>query len=133
MVKSLIGKMYHSNIFLFSISIILFGIGYYTHDVNSVILYMLEFTVVFELVRTFNHYLKDGQIKVRYGIDAAIFYTIKELYIGFVGFKLDHDNSLVILSLAALSVLMALRYVNSTLVEEKRKICNHTEKCPLEN
>jgi len=90
---------------------------------------MLEFTVIFELVRTFNHYLKDGQFKVRYGIDAAIFYSIKELYIGFAEFKIDAHYGLLMWSLIALSILMIVRYFNSKLIEERAHICNVPGSC----
>ena len=119
-----IKKLYKSNWLLFIVSGVLFTFGAYTHNVNTVILYMLEFTVIFELVRTFNHYLKDGTIKVRYGIDAAIFFTIKELYIGFSEFKLDEDYRLILISLGAISILMVVRYFNSKMVEERAKLCN---------
>ncbi len=116
-------KLYYSNILLFTMSIGLFTYGYMTETINMVILHMLEFTVIFELVRTFNHYLKDGQFKVRYGLDAAIFFSIKELYIGFSEFKIDADYMLLLLSLVALVVLMLLRWINSTFIEEKAKTC----------
>lgn len=116
-------KLYYSNILLFAMSIALFTYGYMTHTINQVILHMLEFTIVFELVRTFNHYLKDGQFKVRYGIDAAIFYAIKELYIGFAEFKIDADSGLMMWSLIAICILMIVRYFNSKLIEEKAKTC----------
>ena len=85
---------------------------------------MLEFTVIFELVRAFNHYLKDGTLRVRYGLDAAIFFSIKELYIGFSEFKIDDEYMLILLSLFALTILMVARYFNSNLIEEKQKLCN---------
>ena len=119
-----LNKLYYSNWLLFILSGILFAYGAYTHTVNTVILHMLEFTVIFELVRTFNHYLKDGTLRVRYGLDAAIFFTIKELYIGFVEFKLDSEYILILLSLFSLSILMVARYFNSNLIEEKKKLCN---------
>jgi len=119
-----LNKLYHSNWLLFIAAGALFAFGVYIHNVNDVILHMLEFTVIFELVRAFNHYLKDGTLRVRYGLDAAIFFSIKELYIGFVEFKIDTDYMLIIISLVTLSVLMVARYFNSTLVEEKRKLCN---------
>lgn len=114
-----IKNLLYANFFLFLVAIILFGIGFYYHSLNSVILYILEFTVIFELVRTFNHYLKDGQLKVRYGIDAAIFYTIKELYIGFSQFKLTNDSELLVLGSIIMVVLMFLRFFNNVIIEPK--------------
>ena len=116
-----------SSIFLFILSISLFGYGYSINTINGVILHMLEFTVVFELVRTFTHYLKDGRIKVRYGLDAAIFFTIKELYVGFSEFKIDGSYALIAISCGVLVVLMGLRHFNATLIEEQAKLC--TGKC----
>ncbi|RKZ24641.1 hypothetical protein DRQ26_07125 [bacterium] len=121
--------LYYSNILLFVVALSLFSYGYYTNTINQVILHMLEFTVIFELVRTFNHYLKDGQFKVRYGIDAAIFYSIKELYIGFAEFKIDSHYGLLMWSLIALSILMIVRYFNSKLIEERAHICNVPGSC----
>ena len=137
-------KLYESNWLLFIVTGLIFGYGAYTHNVNMVILLMLEFTVIFELVRTFNHYLKDGTLKVRYGIDAAIFFTIKELYIGFSEFKLSLEHSvevitsgakmegdyrLILISLGALCILMVVRYFNSKMVEEKAKLCSGGFNC----
>ena len=123
-----IKKIIESNILIFIFASVLFLIGMFIdtkNGVNTVILLLLEFTVIFELARTFNHYLKDGQIKVRYGIDAAIFFAIKELYIGFSELKLHNDYTLITVSLIAICILMAVRYVNSTLVEEKAKLCTN--------
>jgi len=122
-----IKRFMYSPFILFSVSIVLFIIGYLTHQINAVILYMLEFTVIFELVRGFTHYLKDGQLKVRYGIDAAIFYSIKELYIGFVEFKIDSDPTLIMVSLVAFVILMFGRFINSKMIEEKRKYCEYND------
>jgi len=108
----MIKKMHYWNIYLFLISITLFSLGMWTGNMDKVILYMLEFTVIFELVRAFNHYIKDGRFKVRYGIDAAIFFTIKELYIAFTIFKIDHDYVLMLLSIFILFLLIILRLLN---------------------
>ena len=119
--------LYKKNVWLFLGSLIIFLFGIYTGDVNKIILYILEFTVIFELVRAFNHYIKDKILKVRYGIDAAIFFVIKELYIGFSEFKISHEYNLIILSLLALVTLMGIRWLNSTFVEEKRIMCEYND------
>jgi len=127
--KETIQKLYYSNILVIVISVLMFGYGLYTHTINEIILYLLEFTVIFELVRAFNHYMKDGQLKVRYAIDAAIFYSIKELYIGFTSYKIDNSYGLILIAIIVITVLMVVRYFNSTIIEEKAKICNVPGSC----
>ena len=127
--KETIQKLYYSNILVIVISVLMFGYGLYTHTINEIILYLLEFTVIFELVRAFNHYMKDGQLKVRYAIDAAIFYSIKELYIGFTSYKIDNSYGLILIAIIVITVLMVVRYFNSTIIEEKAKICNVSGSC----
>jgi len=115
-------RIYNSNILTFIVTTVLFIYGYYTHSINQVILELLEFTVIFEIIRIFNHYLKNGEFKVRYVIDAAIFYVIKELYIGFITYKINQDYGIIILCLISISILIILRWINLILIENKIKV-----------
>lgn len=92
---------------LISLTAILFGYGLYIDDINSVILHTLEFLILFEIVRAMAEFIlnKQNRVKMRYIIDSAILFSIRELYVGLVEI---HNDTMITFSIFGYEFTMLL-------------------------
>lgn len=92
---------------------VLFYYGVAFSTINMVILHTLEFLILFEIVRAIAEFIlnKENRIKMRYIIDSAILFSIRELYVGLVELhtNLQMGAALTGISLVALGALIFFR------------------------
>ena len=83
------------------------------YDIAQIIIMGLSFVILLGVVRTvFEYGTNDNhRVKVRYSIDSAIIFGIRELFVGWVMLKTDlmSGSSIMLLSLAAIYILVRVR------------------------
>jgi len=82
-----------------------------------------------EVVRTIYEYLTNNQhrIKVRYVIDGAILFGIRELFVGWVMLKENQEKGMLIMSLSFIGIFILIMY--RILVIKSSP--DYTEKCEV--
>lgn len=92
---------------------VLFAYGQYTNDMTHVILHTLEFLILFEIVRALTEFIlsNNNRIKLRYIVDSAFLFAVRELYVGLVEIHTNIVLGLVItgVSLVGMGALVFLR------------------------
>jgi len=92
---------------------ILFATSYW-FDISQIIIMSLSFMILLEVVRTIYEYIvnPNHRVKMRYVIDGAILFGIRELFVGWVMLKTDLTMGLVIfgISILAIGILIFYRY-----------------------
>lgn len=84
--------------FIFLFSTILFVVGYYI-GFAEVMIGLFTFLIIMEIVRTIYEYMfnPESRMKVRYIIDSAIFFGIRESFVGWLMLKTNLELGLVIM------------------------------------
>lgn len=98
---------------LFLLTSVLFYYGIVYSTINNTILHTLEFLILFEIIRAIAEFIlnKENRIKMRYIIDSAILFSIRELYVGLVELhtNLQIGAALTGISLVSLGALIFFR------------------------
>ena len=94
------------------LALLLFGLTYWFKP-TDIILHTLSFLVLLEIVRTVYEYTikPNHRIKLRYMLDGAILFSIRELFIGLTLIKNDLSTGLIIsgASMGVIGLLIAYR------------------------
>ena len=106
-------KLYESNKFIILIfTVILFIIGLYI-GMSEILIYALNFLLLMEIVRTIVEYVIDDshRIKMRYIIDSAIVFGIREIFVAWLMLKSDLliGGSLMLISFIGTYLLLRFR------------------------
>jgi len=72
------------------VATMLFIVAVATHEMVTIIIYMLYFIIMLEMVRAVSSYLKEKRIKIRILIDASIILALRELIVNVV--KINKEN-----------------------------------------
>ena len=90
----------------------LFSLSYY-FPISTIIIKTLSFLILLEVVRAIYEYATNSEhrIKVRYVIDGAILFGVRELFVAWVMLKTDIDKASIMmtLSIAAIGILILYR------------------------
>lgn len=102
------------------------------YDISTIIIYTMSFLVLLEAVRSVVSFVLDEshKIKLRYVIDGAILFGVRELFVGWVMLKKDFNEGF---ALAAFSFFLILGLVFIRIIAVKNspdileKITNQTK------
>jgi len=87
----------------------------YFYSTSQIILMSLNFLILMEIIKTILEYLyyEQHRVKLRYVIDGAILFGIRELFVAWVMMKTNYDKSLHIIgvSIIIISILIFLRII----------------------
>lgn len=105
-------SIYNSSKFIIFIISGLIGIISFYFGVSIVMLSMLNFLIFLEITRTIYEYIvEDGhRIKMRFLIDGAILFGIRELFVGWVLIKNNLDLGLILMGISLLTVGILILY-----------------------
>jgi len=96
------------------ITSILMSLSYF-YSTSQIIIMSLNFLILMEVVKTILEYLQHDQhrVKLRYVIDGAILFGIRELFVAWVMMKTNFEKSIHIISLSVviISILVILRII----------------------
>ena len=112
----------------------LFLIAIITHEMVTIIIYLLYFIMMLEMVRAVSSYLKEKRIKLRILIDASIILALREIIVNVVKINKEELHSItalmsnpinfnILIFAGVLLFLFFLRYL-AILTSPDRK-CNH--------
>jgi uncharacterized membrane protein (DUF373 family) len=105
-------------ILIIILTIILFGVSYFTGMAN-VIIYTLNFLILVEIVRTIVDYINNPEhrIKIRYIIDSGILFSIRELFVGMVMMKTPALALSLIIIITSMLVLGGLIFYRHKVIK----------------
>lgn len=91
---------------------IIFSTSYW-FDISTIIINAMSFLILLEVIRTIYEYIvnENHRIKLRYIIDGAILFGIRELFVGWIMLKQDMilGSIIVFISIVAIGVLIYFR------------------------
>lgn len=115
--------MLKTNYKLFTIILLLvtgglFTVGMMFSSMTQIILHTLEFMILFEIVRALAEFVFDNsnRMKMRYIVDSAILFAVRELYVGLIEIHKDLILGVIIVTVSLLS-LGALIFYRTKLVK----------------
>jgi len=104
------------------ISILLFSLVYF-FSIAKIIVYTLSFLILLESVRTIYDFVFEEQhrIKLRYLIDGAILFGLRELFVGWVMIKTDTKIGLIIMIVSLFSIFTLLLFRKDVIINSPSK------------
>lgn len=99
---------------ILSITLIIYSLSFY-YDISTIIINTMSFLILLEVVRTIHEYIFNDshRIKLRYIIDSAILFGIRELFVGWVMIKQELIIALLIMlsSMITIGILIYFRKI----------------------
>ena len=99
---------------IFFITMFLFTAGFFIPGGHAnVLIYSFTFLIMMEVVRTIYEYIfhPHSRMKIRYIVDASIFFGFRELFVGWLMLKTELELGIIIMliSLITLCIVIFLR------------------------
>ena len=109
MLKSILTK--ENKVIILVITGVLFSLSYF-FGIAAIIINVMSFLILMEAVRTVWEYVTNPEhrIKVRYIIDSAILFGVREIFVGWVMLKTNLELGLLIMFVSFIGVGVLLKY-----------------------
>lgn len=90
---------------LFLFTLLIYSLSYF-YDISIIIINTMSFLILLEVVRTIHEYItnESHRIKLRYIIDGAILFGIRELFVGWIMIKQEFLLALLIMSASIITI-----------------------------
>lgn len=113
------------------ITIIIFSFSYF-EDISTIIIHTMSFLILLEVVRTIYEYLvnHNHRIKLRYIIDGAILFGIRELFVGWITIKTDLILGLILV-VVSIILIGILIYFRKKVIENSPDYIERCGSCKL--
>lgn len=116
---------------IFIITLIIFSVSYW-FDISTIIINVMSFLILLEVIRTIYEYVVNPhhRIKLRYIIDGAILFGIRELFVGWIMLKQDFiiGSIIVFVSIFLIGILI---YFRKLIIENSPDYIERCESCKL--
>ena len=116
---------------IFIITLIIFSASYW-FDISTIIINVMSFLILLEVIRTIYEYVvnPNHRLKLRYIIDGAILFGIRELFVGWIMLKQDFiiGSIIVFISIILIGILI---YFRKLIIENSPDYIERCGSCKL--